>query len=42
VDAAGLPVLVDCTTAAVAELGLGPGSPVWLSVKASEIEVYRS
>ncbi|MDQ1677326.1 MAG: molybdate transport system ATP-binding protein [Actinomycetota bacterium] len=42
VDAAGLPVLVDCTTAAVAELGLGPGSPVWLSVKASEIEVYPS
>jgi molybdate transport system ATP-binding protein len=33
-------VLADCTAAAVAELDLRPGAPVWLSVKASEIEVY--
>ena len=38
---AGPPVLhVDVTAAAVAELRLGPGVPVWLSVKASEIEAY--
>jgi molybdate transport system ATP-binding protein len=40
VDADGLPVLADCTAGAVAELGLVPGAAVWLSVKASEIEVY--
>ena len=40
VDAAGLPVLADCTAGAVAELDLVPGAAVWLSVKASEIEVY--
>jgi molybdate transport system ATP-binding protein len=40
VEVDGLPVLADCTAAAVAELELGPGSPVWASVKASEIEVY--
>jgi len=34
------PALVDVTPAAVAELSLGPGSPVWLSVKATELEVY--
>jgi molybdate transport system ATP-binding protein len=34
------PALVDLTPAAVAELGLRPGSAVWLSVKATEIEVY--
>ncbi|GAB3599708.1 ABC transporter ATP-binding protein [Angustibacter peucedani] len=33
-------VLVDVTPAAVAELGLAPGSPVWLSVKATEVEIY--
>jgi molybdate transport system ATP-binding protein len=32
--------LVDVTAAAVAELGLRPGSAVWLSVKATELEVY--
>ena len=36
------PLLVDVTPAAVAELGLRPGSPVWLSVKATEVEVYPS
>jgi molybdate transport system ATP-binding protein len=40
VEAGGLPVLADCTAAAVAELGLVPGTPVWVSVKAAEIEVY--
>ena len=40
VDADGLPVLADCTAGAVAELDLVPGAAVWLSVKASEIEVY--
>jgi molybdate transport system ATP-binding protein len=33
-------LLVDVTAAAVAELGLRPGSTVWLSVKATEVEVY--
>jgi molybdate transport system ATP-binding protein len=32
--------LVDVTPAAVAELGLGPGDEVWLTTKATEIEVY--
>lgn len=34
------PVLVDVTPAAVAELSLHRGSQVWLSVKATELEVY--
>lgn len=33
-------VLVDVTPSAVAELGLRPGLPVWLSVKATELDVY--
>jgi molybdate transport system ATP-binding protein len=32
--------LVDVTPAAVAELSLGPGRQVWLSAKATELEVY--
>jgi molybdate transport system ATP-binding protein len=37
----GIPaVLVDVTAAAVADLGLRPGLPVWLSVKATEVAVY--
>jgi molybdate transport system ATP-binding protein len=35
-------VLVDLTPAAVADLGLAPGLGVWLSAKATEIEVYPS
>ena len=35
-----LPVLADVTPAAVAELGLAPGEPVWVSVKATEVQVY--
>jgi molybdate transport system ATP-binding protein len=34
------PALVDVTPAAVAELSLDPGSQVWLSVKATDLEVY--
>jgi molybdate transport system ATP-binding protein len=34
------PAFVDVTPAAVADLGLGPGSEVWLTVKATELEVY--
>ncbi|MBO0775809.1 MAG: ABC transporter ATP-binding protein, partial [Actinobacteria bacterium] len=34
------PALVDVTPAAVADLQLGPGSPVWLAVKATDLEVY--
>jgi len=34
------PALVDITPAAVADLSLSPGSQVWLSVKATELEVY--
>jgi molybdate transport system ATP-binding protein len=33
-------VLVDVTPAAVAELGVRPGLPVWVSVKATELDVY--
>lgn len=32
--------LVDLTPAAVHELGLGVGSPIWLSAKATEVEAY--
>jgi molybdate transport system ATP-binding protein len=40
-DLAGQPsALVDVTPAAVAELSLGPGSQVWLTVKATDLEVY--
>jgi molybdate transport system ATP-binding protein len=34
------PVLADVTPAAVAELALRPGREVWLSVKATDLEVY--
>jgi molybdate transport system ATP-binding protein len=40
-DLAGEPsALVDVTAAAVADLSLQPGSEVWLSVKATDLEVY--
>jgi len=32
--------LVDLTPASVADLGLRPGLPVWLSAKATEVDVY--
>jgi molybdate transport system ATP-binding protein len=32
--------MVDVTPAAVAELSLDPGSQVWLTVKATDLEVY--
>jgi molybdate transport system ATP-binding protein len=34
------PALADITPAAVAELSLSPGGQVWLTVKATELEVY--
>ncbi len=34
------PALVDVTPAAVAELSLAPGTEVWLTVKATDLEVY--
>jgi molybdate transport system ATP-binding protein len=34
------PALVDVTAVAVAELGLAPGVPIWLSVKASDLTAY--
>lgn len=40
VDAAP-PTLVDVTAAAAAELRLAPGTPVWLSAKATETDAYR-
>jgi molybdate transport system ATP-binding protein len=41
VQVAGAPsVLADVTPAAVAELGLAADRPVWVSAKASELEVY--
>ena len=40
-DLQGQPsALVDVTPAAVAELSLSPGSQVWLTVKATDLEVY--
>jgi molybdate transport system ATP-binding protein len=33
-------VLVDVTASAVAELGLGPGTPVWLAAKATDVTAY--
>lgn len=38
--ASGQILTVDLTAAAVAELGLAPGVPVWLSVKASQVLLY--
>jgi molybdate transport system ATP-binding protein len=35
-------VLADLTTAAVAELRLGVGSPVWAAVKATEVRTYAA
>ncbi len=37
-----LPLLADVTAAAVAELGIEPGLPVWASVKATEVRVYSA
>jgi molybdate transport system ATP-binding protein len=34
------PAAVDVTPESVADLGLGPGSPVWLAVKATDLDVY--
>jgi molybdate transport system ATP-binding protein len=34
------PALADVTPAAVTELSLAPRSQVWLSVKATDLEVY--
>jgi molybdate transport system ATP-binding protein len=39
VDAAH-PVIVDVTPTAVAELGLTPGTPVWLTAKATDVATY--
>jgi molybdate transport system ATP-binding protein len=42
-DVAGPPdALVVLTPAAVAELGLAPGSPVWLTTKATETDAYAA
>jgi len=38
--AAAVPLLADVTPAAVAELRLAPGVPVWASVKATEVTLY--
>ena len=35
------PVLVDVTPGSVAELDLAPGREIWLSVKATDLDVYR-
>jgi molybdate transport system ATP-binding protein len=35
-----VPLVADVTATAFAELGLVPGSPVWATVKASEVAVY--
>jgi molybdate transport system ATP-binding protein len=38
--AGAVPLVAEVTVAAVDELGLAPGTPVWASVKATEIAVY--
>jgi len=35
-----VPLVAEVTAAAVVELGLAPGVPVWTSVKATEVEAY--
>jgi molybdate transport system ATP-binding protein len=41
VQVSGLPdALVDITADALADLGLVDGTPVWLSAKATEVDVY--
>jgi molybdate transport system ATP-binding protein len=35
-----LPIVAEVTPAAVADLALADGGPVWVSVKATEISVY--
>jgi molybdate transport system ATP-binding protein len=36
-----VPVTAEVTPAAVADLGLVPGRPVWASVKAVDLAVYE-
>ena len=36
------PLLADVTPASVAELGLAPGVSVWVSVKATDLDIYSS
>jgi len=38
--AGAVPLIAEVTAAAVAELGLADGGPVWASVKATDIDVY--
>ncbi|HEX6547903.1 MAG TPA: ABC transporter ATP-binding protein [Candidatus Dormibacteraeota bacterium] len=40
--AGALPVVAEVTPAAVRELGLAGGEPVWVAIKATEIEVYAA
>ena len=40
--AGDVPVVAEVTPAAVAELGLAAGGDVWVSVKATEVEVYAA
>ena len=43
VHVAGLvPLVAEVTPASVAELQLGRGGPVWVSVKATEVEIYQA
>jgi molybdate transport system ATP-binding protein len=37
-----MPVVAEVTPAAVGELGLAVGEPVWVSVKATEVDVYAA
>jgi molybdate transport system ATP-binding protein len=36
------PVLADVTAAAIADLRLAAGDPIWAAVKATEIRAYRA
>ena len=37
-----LPLVAEITAAAVAELGLRPGAPVWIALKATEVQVAEA
>ena len=37
-----LPIVAEITPGALAELGLAGGEEVWVSFKASEVEVYEA
>ncbi|MDQ3642815.1 MAG: TOBE domain-containing protein [Actinomycetota bacterium] len=35
-------MVAEVTAAAVTDLDLGPGAPVWVAVKATDVQVYQA